>query len=204
MLCFRLCLLPEFPVWCCLGDATPPAGGAPPRGGGGGGACPPRVWLHGPMMGLHLLHVLQQLRASCRVSDLCSVFHIQHKQNLHILQTAIAVLEALVETPMLLCCRSLTLHIQNIKKSRTVRQVHVYHCAHPIAELSEMKTHPALWHKVEICSTVIRDTGSFVCWCCSSLLILLTVNQHDLVKEFDCQAPGGNLSQGSATSPLYG
>ena len=45
-------------------------------------------------------------------------------------------------------CRSFTLQIHNMKKSRTVRQVHIYYCAQPLAELSELKTRPDLWQKV--------------------------------------------------------
>ncbi len=55
-----------------------------------------------------------------------------------------------IAVPMqwVLCCRSFTLQVHNLKKPRTVRQLHIYHCAHPLAELSELKTRPDLWRKV--------------------------------------------------------
>ncbi len=49
---------------------------------------------------------------------------------------------------VLVWCRSFTLQVHSLRKPRTVRQVHIYHCAHPLAELSELKTRPDLWHKV--------------------------------------------------------
>ena len=49
---------------------------------------------------------------------------------------------------VLVWCRSFTLQVHSLRKPRTVRQVHIYHCAHPLAELSELKTRPDLWRKV--------------------------------------------------------
>ncbi|KAL0024070.1 hypothetical protein WJX79_002966 [Trebouxia sp. C0005] len=47
--------------------------------------------------------------------------------------------------------KSFTLQVHSLRKPRTVRQVHIYHCAHPLAELSELKTRPDLWRK---CATL--------------------------------------------------
>ena len=40
------------------------------------------------------------------------------------------------------------MQVHSVKKSRTVRQLHIHHCAHPLTELSELKTSPDLWRKV--------------------------------------------------------
>lgn len=56
-------------------------------------------------------------------------------------------------------CRSFTLQVHSVKKSRTVRQVHIHYCAHPLAELSELKTRPDLWRKVCAASSSAKHTS---------------------------------------------
>ena len=46
-----------------------------------------------------------------------------------------------------------------MKKSRTVRQVHIHYCALPLAELSEMKTRPQLWRKVSVASSPAKHAS---------------------------------------------
>ena len=57
-------------------------------------------------------------------------------------------------------CRSFTLQVHSVKKSRTVRQVHIYYCAHPLTELSELKTRPDLWRKVRAASSSAKHASS--------------------------------------------
>lgn len=86
-----------------------------------------------------------------------------------------------------LCCRSFTLHISSVKKPRAVRQVALYHCAHPVGELSELKSRPDLWRKV--------------CWLSSACYFLLPhppcEPQRCLIMTFSCncalQSSGGHL-----------
>lgn len=66
-------------------------------------------------------------------------------------------------------CRSFTLQIHNLKKSRTVRQVHIHYCAQPLAELSELKTRPDLWQKV--------CRAPFSCKVCFSSRILAAIKK---------------------------
>ena len=47
-----------------------------------------------------------------------------------------------------LACRSLTLRVHSLKKARMVRRLKVHFCAHPVSELSELKTRSDLWQQV--------------------------------------------------------
>ena len=47
-----------------------------------------------------------------------------------------------------LACRSLTLKVHSLKKARMVRRLKVHFCAHPVSELSELKTRSDLWQQV--------------------------------------------------------
>ena len=49
--------------------------------------------------------------------------------------------------------------MHSVKKSRTVREVHIHYCAHPLAELSELKTRPNLWRKVSAASSSAKHAS---------------------------------------------
>ena len=52
------------------------------------------------------------------------------------------------QSSTVLPCRSLTLKVHSLKKARMVRRLKVHFCAHPVSELSELRTRSDLWQQV--------------------------------------------------------